>query len=209
MTGAPVLWLGLLLGLRHSFEADHVAAVAALASRSASWRDVLRVAGSWGLGHALMIMLVGTAVAASGFAPPAWLGPHVETLAGVVLVALGLDVLRRLRAVRRGAQREGLDGLARGAARRALAVGGLHGLAGSTALLVAVVPSVGSPPAVFVYLGLFGVGSILGMAVCSLALSVPLQLGTRRMAGLARGVQMAIGGTSVVLGMWLVLAALP
>jgi hypothetical protein len=203
VSAAPLLWLGLLLGLRHALEADHVAAVASLSTRAPSWREVLRVAASWGLGHALVILAVGTAVTAAGVTPPLWLRARLEGLAGLVLLGLGLDVLRRVRAVRSAAIDR--ETLARGAARRALVVGGFHGLAGSAALVVAVAPALGSPLAVFTYLACFGLGSIAGMGICSLALSLPLGLGSRHLPGFAGGLRLAIGAGSVALGTWLVL----
>jgi hypothetical protein len=203
------LTLGLALGLRHAFEADHVAAVAALATRTASRREVLRVAGAWGTGHALVILAVGLLVTACGLRFPPWISDHLEGVAGLVLVALGVDVLRRLRTVHRAAHaQQGLHAIARGASRRALLVGGLHGLAGSAGLVMATVPGLGSPASVLAYLGLFGAGSILGMGLCSLAISFPLQAGARRLAGLASGLQLTIGTSSVLLGLWLALRPL-
>jgi hypothetical protein len=200
------LALGLALGLRHAFEADHVAAVAALATQSTSRRQIVRVAGSWGAGHALVILAVGLAVTTCGLRLPPWLLDRLEGLIGLVLVALGLDVLRRLRSVHRQAHAQaGPHAIVQAASRRALLVGGLHGLAGSAALVMATVPELRSPLGVLAYLGLFGMGSILGMGLCSLAISLPLQAGARRIAGLASGLQLTIGASSVLLGLWLAL----
>jgi nickel/cobalt exporter len=87
-------------------------------------------------------------------------------------------------------------------------VGGVHGLAGSAALAVAVVPALGGPAAAFVYLGVFGLGSILGMAICSLVLSLPLRLGLGRVAGRAQGLRLGIGVASVAVGTWMLLRPL-
>jgi hypothetical protein len=204
---AASLWgLGLLLGLRHALEPDHVAAVAALTTRTPSARDVVRVAASWGVGHAVVILAVGLALAVAGLRIPAGWHGYIDGLAGLLLVALGLDVLRRLRAVRAEVEESGAArALARQATRRALLMGGLHGLAGSAALVVAVAPLAGSPGGVLAYLGVFGAGTIGGMALCSLALSVPLRIGARRLAGLAGGLQVTIGASSVLIGLWLAL----
>jgi hypothetical protein len=85
-------------------------------------------------------------------------------------------------------------------------VGGLHGLGGSAALLVAVAPAVGSPGAVFLCLALFGAGSIVGMGACSLAICLPLR--GRRFGRLASGVRVTVGASSVALGTWLMLRPL-
>ena len=46
-----LLLIGLLIGMRHALEADHVAAVASLTSRSESLSGAMRQGAAWGLGH--------------------------------------------------------------------------------------------------------------------------------------------------------------
>jgi hypothetical protein len=194
----PILWLGFVIGLRHSLEADHVAAVASLSTRTSRLGDTIRVAGAWGFGHAAMLLLVGGAVGALGLRFPPSAGPWLEAAAGGLLVLLGLDVLRRLRHRHEGHTHSTISTTL---IPRALLVGGMHGMAGSAALVVAVVPVLPSPGVVLAYLALFGAGSILGMVLCSLALSVPLRLSLRSHSGV-RGLQLAVGTASVVLGCW-------
>jgi len=55
-----VLLLGFMIGLRHAIEADHVAAVASLTTRSRSLSAAANLAAAWGLGHTLMLFAVGT-----------------------------------------------------------------------------------------------------------------------------------------------------
>ena len=57
-----VLILGLLLGLQHATEADHLAAVASLTTRGTSLRDAARQGAAWGVGHGLTLLLFGGAV---------------------------------------------------------------------------------------------------------------------------------------------------
>ena len=57
-----VLVLGLLVGMRHALEADHVAAVAALAARSRGFGSAIRLGAAWGLGHTLTLFAAGTIV---------------------------------------------------------------------------------------------------------------------------------------------------
>src|SRR5579862_4215045 len=93
---AALLWLGFVLGLRHAFEADHLAAVASLAT-GAKLERALRVAGAWGLGHAAVLIAAGTVMAAVGRAWPAPVARALELAVGVALVWLGIGVLRRAR----------------------------------------------------------------------------------------------------------------
>ena len=60
-----VLFLGLLLGMQHALEADHLAAVASLAAHSHSKRDIIRHGAVWGLGHMLTLSVFAGAVVVS------------------------------------------------------------------------------------------------------------------------------------------------
>jgi hypothetical protein len=86
-------------------------------------------------------------------------------------------------------------------ARRPLLVGAVHGLAGSgalTALVMATIPSMGAR---LTYLGLFGVGSTLGMAALSGLLGWPIaRVGTH--GAVARSVSLAVGCISITLGLY-------
>ena len=91
------LLLGFLLGVRHAFEADHIAAVATLSTRNQDWRATVLGGAAWGFGHTLSLL----------FACGVWLllgvtigeaqARTLEAGVGVMLVILGLDILRRMR----------------------------------------------------------------------------------------------------------------
>jgi hypothetical protein len=202
---AGVLWLGFLLGLRHAFEADHLAAVTSLSARVARRRDVLRIAAAWGLGHTLTLAAAGTILVAAGVAwsPSSGWARAGELVAGGVLVWLGADVIRR---ALRGRGAAAAPTPAR--ASRALLVGGLHGMEGSGAVVLVALPALHSATQAFVYLALFGAGSILGMLASSLLLALPLGYAARRFATGARVVQIAVGATSVVVGGAMTMTAL-
>ena len=93
----PVFLFGFLMGVRHAFEADHLAAVASLATRSRGVRGGLLQGAAWGLGHTLTLLLVGGACLLLGRALPEGWASGLEALAGLMLLALGADVLRRSR----------------------------------------------------------------------------------------------------------------
>lgn len=221
------LLLGFLLGLRHAVEADHVAAVAALATRSAAVADRVKLAGAWGLGHAGTVLVLGVIVLGLGLTLPPGLSRAFEGAVGVMLILLGLDVLRRLRAKRihvhthrhddgrlhyhahaheRSLVHEPEDHAHAHPVRllpRALLVGSVHGLAGSAALVVLSLQMARSTPEAIAYLALFGLGSILGMCVLSLAIAIPLRRAPQRLgAGLHR-LEGALGMLTVVLGTWI------
>jgi hypothetical protein len=82
---------------------------------------------------------------------------------------------------------------------RPLVVGAVHGLAGSGALTALVLATLPTTTARMAYLGLFGLGSTLGMAALSGVLGWPLaRAGARR--NVARAVSFVVGGVSALLG---------
>src|SRR5256885_2027571 len=80
-------------------------------------------------------------------------------------------------------------------ARRPLLVGAVHGLAGSGALTALVLATLPSTAARLTYMGLFGLGSTLGMAALSGMLGWPLAR-VGRHHGVARAVGLAVGCVS-------------
>ncbi|MDJ0864441.1 MAG: urease accessory protein, partial [Gammaproteobacteria bacterium] len=68
-----LLAVGFLLGMRHAVEADHVAAVASLATRPRSIKDIVRLGAVWGIGHTLTLLLFGSIVMLVDTAVPATL----------------------------------------------------------------------------------------------------------------------------------------
>jgi cytochrome c biogenesis protein CcdA len=224
-----LLVFGFLLGMKHALEADHVAAVASLATRSGSWRDHVALAGLWGAGHALTLVTVGSVVVVLGATVSPSLEVDFDAAVGVMLILLGLDVLRRLRSghVHLHVHRHGagphhlhVHGHApderhdvahhehvhpHGVTWRALLVGTMHGLAGSAALVLVAVAETRSLPAAVAYLALFGAGSILGMVALSLAISLPLRLSVRRLGALRLGLQGLLGSATIALGCWMAL----
>src|SRR5262249_37815141 len=100
---------------------------------------------------------------------------------GIMLVLLGANVLRTL--VHRGKSHSHTHTTVASHSyshgwpvARPLAVGIIHGLAGSAPLLLITLTAVSSPFAAFPYIAVFGVGSMMGMALMSVLLGVPARL---------------------------------
>lgn len=221
----PVFVLGFLMGLRHAFEGDHLAAVASLATRSRTLRSGVWQGAAWGLGHTLTLLLVGGTCLVLGRAVPERWAQGLELAVGLMLLALGLDVLRRARRARVHIHvHQHGDGTAHVHAHRheaeavhdrdrhlhqhpdrlplrALAVGLVHGMAGSAALFLLTLQTVPSLALGFAYIAVFGVGSVLGMALLSAAIMVPLRAGSRLVARLQSGLEAAVGVATVAMGL--------
>ena len=88
MITGTVLLLGLLFGMQHALEADHLAAVATLVAREGDTRRAIRQGVFWGLGHALTLLLVGGLVMVVGVVLSERWMRGLETAIGVMLVLL-------------------------------------------------------------------------------------------------------------------------
>jgi hypothetical protein len=191
MSLATVLAFGLLLGMQHATEADHLAAVASLASREGTLAAGMAHGIAWGMGHTLMLLIVAGALGFLGWAISPPVADSLERVVGAMLIALGLGVVRRL--WREGRQFHGhtphrLAGHARSHELpwRSIAVGLVHGLAGSAALTLVASQSFSSPAGMLVYITVFGLGSVFGMVLLSGALAIPLRLTARHLRGMDR-----------------------
>jgi ABC-type nickel/cobalt efflux system permease component RcnA len=218
-----VLTLGLLLGMRHALEADHVAAVASLATNSRSVRDTTRLGLAWGMGHTVTLFVIGSAVLLMDSVVPETVARGLELAVGIMLVLLGVDVLRRL--IRdnvhihvhqhNGSRHVHAHGHTAPVIRdmdahrhihrggmpwRALFVGLVHGMAGSAAMVLLTLNAIHSIWEGMLYIALFGAGSIAGMAILSMIIALPLRFTVKRISWFFNGLSATIGVLTVVLG---------
>jgi ABC-type nickel/cobalt efflux system permease component RcnA len=220
-----ILFLGFLIGMRHALEADHVAAVAVLATRAKTVRQALPLGVMWGLGHTLTLFAFGAVIVVLN----ANLSPAValilEAVVGVMLVGLGVDVIYRVVKKRihfhvhahqagkhhvhahshegektHDASRHGHEHF-KGLSFRALAVGMMHGLAGSAALVLLTMQSVEPISSRVIYIILFGVGSMVGMGLLSIVIAVPLRYAANSMTWAYNGLSVVLGLFSTGLGL--------
>lgn len=218
-----VMGLGFLLGMQHALEADHIAAVSSIATRRTEVSDIVKHGLTWGFGHTLTLFVFAGAAILLGQAIPEQMSRPLETGVGIMLVGLGGHVLWRLwhdrvhfhahrhddgvlhfhahgHANERVPHRDSAHRHEHGFRWRTLLVGLMHGMAGSAALLILAVSQVSNPLSGMLYVLLFGIGSMLGMAALSSIIAVPLAVSAHRLTGANRGVQFCVGAITVAIG---------
>jgi hypothetical protein len=209
--------LGLAVGVRHAFEPDHLTAVTALVTDDAGARRGAWVGALWGVGHTLSLLVVAVLLLAVGVALPAAWTTAFELAVAVMLIGLGVRAILRARrggpvvshrhgaTVHAHATRDAHVHVAgRVVAWRPLGVGVVHGLAGSGALTAVAFAQLASTPGRVLYVVMFGLGSIAGMAATSALAGASLRAlpdggRGRRAVGMAAGV-VAIAVGAVWLG---------
>ena len=218
------LGAGILIGMRHALEADHLAAVVALSTRTRGRMATMLRGAAWGFGHTTALLIVGGGSLALGTSLSQTSEQWLERAVGAMLIVLGAQVIARLVRSRVRVSRHAHDGLVHIHAHasapqagaplhhhqhadrshvRAALVGTVHGMAGSAALVVLTSATAGSFWMGLAYIASFGMGSMLGMAALSLAISVPLEVSSRRL-GHAHGlVEVPIACGTMVLGLWM------
>jgi high-affinity nickel permease len=82
-----------LLGLRHGFDYDHLAAISDITSVQRTWREGMRLGLLYALGHALTVALLGTAVILLHLSLPHHMDAIGERLVGATLIILAIYVL--------------------------------------------------------------------------------------------------------------------
>ena len=216
-----VAGISLVLGFRHAFEPDHLAAVSTLATRQGRLAEALRLGLVWGIGHTASVAAVSLVMIGAGLSLPERLWPAADFLVGLLLVALGTAVWLRYARGRWHMHRHAHDGAphlhlhshARNAThahqhvrwdlRRSLGFGLLHGLAGSGAIVVLLVATVPGRAGQLAYVAAFGAGTVLGMVSVSLTLGAVVRVAARRGAHWATVLHLGSATISVAAGLLL------
>ena len=220
-----VLALGFFLGLKHAIEADHLAAVSTIVSeRKSLWSSTI-VGGVWGLGHTISLFVAGVFVLLLNFQISEQTERILEFGVGIMLLFLGLNVFRKiaqggkihfhshehgerehvhphLHELDKIDEKESHHGLK--FSPRALFIGMIHGLAGSAALMLLVIPTIESRPLGLLYIIIFGIGSIGGMMLMSFLVGLPFHLTASRFNRFNNILQGTAGLVSIVIGLIIV-----
>jgi high-affinity nickel permease len=201
-----VLAVAVLLGLRHATDPDHLAAVTTLVAsgRAGAHRRAGELGLAWGLGHAATLFAFGLPLLLLDNALPQRAQQAAETAIGVIIVSLALRLLVRWR---RGELRLHPHPQSHGARTRrgAFAIGLVHGMGGSAGVGVLVLASVRSTGLAVTSLVLLAVFTAVSMTLLSRGFgSMLASLPARSSIG---AVAPALGGASLVFGVWYATAA--
>jgi ABC-type nickel/cobalt efflux system permease component RcnA len=224
-----VLSIGLVFGLKHATEVDHVVAISTIVSRHKNIFHSAIVGALWGAGHTAALVVVAAIVLSLRIAVPESVSGWLELGVAIMIVGLGISALRQ--ASKKNAHvhvhQHNHDGLShthihfhenetrhqpalRSQHSHALSslgwkpilIGMMHGLAGSGALMLLVLTQISSPWLGFLYVATFGLGSIVGMLVMSGLIGLPFAFSSRKLTHLHQGLQTVAAVFSICFGLW-------
>jgi high-affinity nickel-transport protein len=222
-----VIGLGLILGMRHSTDADHVVAISTIVSKQRSIRGAALIGSVWGLGHTITIFIVGALIILFSVQIPVRVGLSMELSVAVMLVILGLlnlsglmqKITSRFTPSYTTSKVDNADVFTTSAAKsirktvrslglyqciRPLVIGLVHGLAGSAAVALLVLSTIHDPRWATLYLLIFGAGTMVGMMCMTTAMAVPLRYAGNRFGQLSRYLGAMSGIVSVCFGSFLI-----
>ena len=225
LAGSPLLvalGIAFVLGLRHASDPDHLVAVTSLvAAEGGDVRAAARLGTWWGLGHASTLLVIGLPLIALKSELPGWLESGAETGIGLVILLLAVRVLVKWHSGHYTAgphthhhdaerERHRHLRLQAGSAhrhrdlrtpRQAFAIGTLHGLAGTGAVVLLLVAGLPDRLEAAAALAVFAPMSVVSMAACT---SVFAWVLTRRLIEplYRRLLIPALGGFGLVFGLW-------
>ena len=229
LTLGGILILGLIIGLQHALEPDHLAALTSLVSGERDWRSMVVHGAVWGVGHTVTLTAVAGGAVFFGTSMTGDAAAWMELLVGLMLIVLGVGVVWTL--VRERVHfhvHRHADGTvhfhahthkhepktarshhqslphdhehAKSIPWRTLLVGLMHGVAGSAFLVVLTGSQIADPILGVAYVFIFGLGSILGMIMLSGAIALPLNWSATRLTRLNVVGRGVIGVGTAVLG---------
>ena len=223
-----VLGLGLVYGLKHATEVDHIVAVSTIVSEHRKLSHAAWVGGLWGAGHTISLAVVGSLVLAMRVVILERIAGLLELAVALMIIFLGVSATARAfgkrgdfhlhehthddvphvhlhfhePSTRHAGPVKSHSHAIRQVGFKPVLVGAVHGLAGSAALTLLVLTQIRSMTLGLLYLGMFGLGSLSGMLLMSGIVGLPFVLSARRLTRVHYNVQMTAGALSACFGLW-------
>ena len=210
-----ILGFGFLLGIKHAFDADHIAAVSTIASRQKSIKESSVLGLFWGFGHTISLLIVGILVLLFHMNLSEKIAAYFEMIVGLMMFFLGFNVLITMQKNRihfhkhRHGKNEHIHFHSHKSAEshnhnhRSLFIGLVHGLAGSAAFALFALAAVKSVLLGLVYILIFGVGSIAGMVlICG---TITFAFNFNKLEIMQKILKAGTGLSSAIIGLYILL----
>lgn len=185
IAGLPLIVIAVILGIKHSYDADHLLAVSNFLRKAKTRALALEISMSWAIGHMLAAALITIILFYSGGYLLKSISVHFEKIVGLMLIMLGLWSIKGVLSIHSHKHSHGnivhshphLHSKTEGHEHRHMfGIGIIHGLASNDELLMLFTVSLGISTlgGILLSVGAFSVGVVIGMVAFALAFSYPL-----------------------------------
>ncbi len=189
-------FLAFILGIKHSYDADHLLAVSTFLKKSPTIKNSTRLSISWAVGHMLTATIITILLFIFRESILNTILSHFEKIVGIMLILLGLWSLKGLFGFH--SHKHSHDGITHRhphlhfikniketnseehktdhSHKHMFGIGMIHGLASNDELLILFTASLGvtSLGGIIVGIGIFSIGVVLGMILFSMIFTYPL-----------------------------------
>jgi ABC-type nickel/cobalt efflux system permease component RcnA len=219
-----IIMAGLMIGLIHAFEPDHLSAVSTQLLQNKNTTSgskkigvlSLTISSSlrgafWGMGHTSSIMLIGILIAGLSLNIPDNFFVSAEVVVGFMLILLAIFTFANKSIFKQKHihPHEHSNGISHTHfhthnenhkhGHKAYLIGCVHGIAGSGGLVALIASTMNGFDMMIYFLILFGIGSIIGMTVASGILGLPFIL-LSKMSSATKYLRYAIAGITFIIG---------
>lgn len=222
-----ILLLGLVTGMRHALDADHVAAISSIIStkKNIGFHHLPFIGIFWGIGHTIALLFAGIIVLIFAINIPKEISETLEVGVGIILIYLAITAISGFSIIKlfKGILHKGelhththihpetnvihnhihTHEKNHYHEHRSLIIGIIHGLAGSGALLLVILSTINSIPLGLVYIAIFGLGSIVSMMVLSIIIGIPFSK-TKSSQKVYSSLKYSTSIFTLITGMWLI-----
>lgn len=206
-----VLFVAVLLGLRHATDPDHIAAMTALVAsgRERAARSGARLGAWWGIGHGVTLVVFGVPILLAERYLPERLQQGAETAVAVLIVFLAVRLLVRWRHgyfdlhAHPHADQGHRHSVRTPAG--AFSIGLVHGMGGSAGVGLLLLAAIPSETVAVVSLLLLAFFTAVSMAVVTAGFG--LTLSARPVAQASNALIPGLGAVSLAFGIWYAAAA--
>lgn len=211
------IFLAIVLGFKHSYDADHMIAVSSMLKNVKSLKSSIKIGFSWAVGHMLTAGIVTFLLYIFKDSILKAILPHFEKIAGVMLIMLGAISLKDIFIVHSHKHSHGNlkhshihmhtkpDGESH-VHKHIFGIGIIHGLASNDELLMLLTTSFGITTlgGLMLGVGFFSLGVIIGMTLFCAVFTYPII--KTHSKKIYRIVSLGTGAASIAYGSLMILA---
>jgi len=191
-----ILSIGFIIGIKHSMEPDHVIAVSTLAGKTKKLWQTSLTGVFWGIGHTTTLFITGIFLIMFKVSLSEKWTLTLEMLVGFMLVYLGLRALMVGGVASHHHHHSEKQTYAKSAF-----IGFVHGLAGSSAMVLLTMNTIDSLWQGALYIIIFGLGTCVGMLLFTGLLGIPFNA-AKNSHSIQKGLVKVTGAISTSFGIY-------